>query len=75
MVLGLGFRILNCLGSSDPSGFGFRLKDPWGLGSTVNPIKLETGLRPNSARIPYALLLGIEAMGFPTFLASSVGVL
>ena len=23
--------------------------------STVNPIKLETGLRPNSAGIPYAL--------------------
>ena len=31
---------------------------------TVNPIKLETGLRPNSAGIPYALLLRIEAMGF-----------
>ena len=34
---------------------------------TVNPIKLETGLRPNSAGIPYTLLLGIETMGFPTF--------
>ena len=34
---------------------------------TVNPIKLETGLRPNSAGIPYTLLLRIEAMGFPTF--------
>ena len=34
---------------------------------TVNPIKLETGLRPNSAGIPYALLFRIEAMGFPTF--------
>ena len=34
---------------------------------TVNPIKLETGLRPNSAGIPYILLLRIEAMGFPTF--------
>ena len=34
---------------------------------TVNPEKLETGLRPNSAGIPYILLLGIEAMGFPTF--------
>ena len=33
---------------------------------TVNPIKLETGLRPNSAGIPYTLLLRIEAMGFPT---------
>ena len=38
-----------------------------GLGFRVNPIKLETGLRPNSAGIPYTLLLGIEAMGFPTF--------
>ena len=36
-------------------------------GSTVNPKKLETGLRPNSAGIPYILLLGIEAIGFPTF--------
>ena len=27
----------------------------------VNPIKLETGLRPNSAGIP------LEATGFPTF--------
>ena len=36
--------------------------------STVNPIKLETGLRPNSAGIPYTLLLlRIEATGFPTF--------
>ena len=34
---------------------------------TVNPIKLETGIRPNSAGIPYTLLLGIEAIGFPTF--------
>ena len=34
---------------------------------TVNSIKLETGLRPNSAGIPYTLLLRIEAMGFPTF--------
>ena len=33
----------------------------------VNPKKLETGLRPNSAGIPYALLLRIEAIGFPTF--------
>ena len=36
-------------------------------GVTVNPIKLETGLRPNSPGIPYTLLLRIEAMGFPTF--------
>ena len=34
---------------------------------TVNPIKLETGLRPNGAGIPYTLLLRIEAMRFPTF--------
>ena len=33
----------------------------------VNPRKLETGLRPNSAGIPYTLLLRIEATGFPTF--------
>ena len=33
----------------------------------INPIKLETGLRPTSAGIPYTLLLRIEAMGFPTF--------
>ena len=33
----------------------------------VNPIELETGLRPNSAGIPYTLLLRIEAIGFPTF--------
>ena len=35
--------------------------------STLNPIKLETGLRPNSAGIPYTLLLRTEAVGFPTF--------
>ena len=34
---------------------------------TVNPIQLEIGLRPNSAGIPYTLLLRIEAIGFPTF--------
>ena len=34
---------------------------------TVHLIKLETGLRPNSAGIPYLLLLKIEAIGFPTF--------
>ena len=34
---------------------------------TVNPIKLETGLRPNSAGVPYTSLLRIEAMRFPTF--------
>ena len=36
-------------------------------GCTVSPIKLETGLRPNSAGTPYTLLLRIEAIGFPTF--------
>ena len=35
--------------------------------SIVEAIKLETGLRPNSAGIPYTLLSGIEAIGFPTF--------
>ena len=43
----------------------------WGLYrkpyTTVNSIKLETGLRPNSAGIPHTLLLRIEAKGFPTF--------
>ena len=34
---------------------------------TVNPIKLETGFTPNSAGIPYTLLLRIGAIGFPTF--------
>ena len=34
---------------------------------TVNSIKLETGLRPNSAGVAYILLLRIEAMRFPTF--------
>ena len=33
----------------------------------VNPIKLETGLWPNRAGIPYTLLLRVEAMGFTTF--------
>ena len=36
-------------------------------GFTVNPIKLETGLRPNRAGISYTLLLRIEAIGFQTF--------
>ena len=34
---------------------------------TATPKKLETGLRTISAGIPYTLLYGIEAMGFPTF--------
>ena len=37
-----------------------------GSGLIVNPKKLETGLRTNSAGIPYALLFRIEALGFPT---------
>ena len=47
-----------------------RVSESWGVGFkgfTVNSIKLETGLRPNSAEIPYTLLLRIEAIGFPTF--------
>ena len=43
-------------------GLGFR-----GLGFTVSPKKLETGLRSNSAGIPHTLLFRIEAVGFPTF--------
>ena len=41
----------------------------WGFysASTVKTTKLETGLKPNSARIPYTLVLRIEAIGFPTF--------
>ena len=42
---------------------GFPLPIP----SIVNPKMLETGLRTNSAGIPYTLLLRIEAIGFPTF--------
>ena len=56
---GFGFRV--------DRGLGFRV---WGLGYGVlgvNPIKLETGLRLNSAGIPYTLLFRIEAIGFPTF--------
>ena len=41
---------------------GFRIS-----GFLLNPIKLETGLRPNNAGIPYTLVLRIEAMRFPTF--------
>ena len=74
-----GFRVLRVCGFR---GFGVyagshcrrsgrdEVLGAWGLGVkrfTVNPIKLETGLRPNSAGIPYTLLLGIEAMEFPTF--------
>ena len=51
-------------------GLGLRVFESWDrvedLGFTVNSIKLETGLRPNSAGIPYTLLLRTEAIGFPT---------
>ena len=40
--------------------------------SRANPKKLETGLGTISAAIPYTLLLRIEAIGFPTFWASTV---
>ena len=39
----------------------------WDVKLMVNPKKLETGLRTISAGIAYALLLGIDASGFPTF--------
>ena len=43
------------------------LKRTYGLGGfIVSPKKLETGLRTNSAGIPYTLLLRIEAIGFPS---------
>ena len=47
------------------SDFSFEIKTP-GV-HIVNPKKLETWLRTNSAGIPYTLLLKIEAIGFPTF--------
>ena len=34
---------------------------------TMTPTKLETGLRVNSAGIPYTVLSRIEAIGFQTF--------
>ena len=44
-----------------------RLGRFWGLlHPTVNSIKLETRLWPNSAGIPFAFLLRIEAIGCPT---------
>ena len=55
--------ILSVGGPRSPSRWVFFL----GFAFTVSPIKLETGLWPNSAGIPYTLLLRIEAMGFPTF--------
>ena len=51
-------------------GLGQAQFDPFFLrlsSSTVNPRKLETFSRTNSAGIPYALLVGIEAVEFPTF--------
>ena len=38
----------------------------------VNSQKLEAGLRTNSAGIQYTLLLGVGAIGFPTFWASTI---
>ena len=46
---------------------GFEIWGLESLGFTVNAVKLETGLRLNSAGIPYTLLLRIEAIGFPAF--------
>ena len=40
----------------------------------VNPKSLETGLRTNSAAIPYTIPLRISANGFLTFLASTIGL-
>ena len=70
---GLGLReTLNPKPYKGLRTFGFSTQDfPFGdfgaLQFTVNPIKLETGLRPKSAGISYTLLSRIEAMGFPTF--------
>ena len=66
-VWGLGFREFQGLGGCGClrvcEGFG-RGGQAWAI---INPIKLETGLRPNSAGVPYILILRIEASGFPTF--------
>ena len=48
-----------------PRGSGFPILELERI--IINPKKLETGLRTNSAGIPYTLLLRIEAIGFPTF--------
>ena len=45
----------------------FRSQNAGAWEFTVDPIMLETELRPNSAGIPYTLLLRIEAIAFPTF--------
>ena len=45
----------------------FSSKSLKSVSNTVNPIKLETGLRPNSAGIPYTLPFRIEAIRFNTF--------
>ena len=51
-----------------PKETDMRFSRAWVQGlPTVSPIKLEIGLRPNSAGIPCTLLLRIEAMGLPTF--------
>ena len=63
-----------CIGFASCEAEGLVLKStPSGLrtGIEETPIKLETGLRSNSAGIPYTLLLRIEAMGFPSW-ASTV---
>ena len=55
----------------DSTNKGFRVVvfvQVWSFkGSIVDPKKLETGFRTISAGIPCALLLRIEAIGFPTF--------
>ena len=47
---------------------------PVSLSTTVNAIKLETGLRPNSAGIPYTLLLDL-GYWVSNFWASTVKVI
>ena len=55
MAQGLGFRVSGHLpGSETLMKGGVCIGDS--SESTVNPIKLETGLRPNSAGIPYTFL-------------------
>ena len=60
LIAWLTLRLHSC-SASEATGFSSNAN------TTVKPIKLETGLRPNSAGIPYTLLLRIEAIGFPTF--------
>ena len=58
---------LGCRLSPEFPGFRVSHLRVLGLGLVVNPKNLETGLRTNSAGIPYILLFTIEAIGFPTF--------